>query len=160
MHQPHSQRPGTCSKARLQGLRLCAPVLLTLVFGGWLLKEACAAAGLDFTWLNHAFFGERTTGFWLQTRRVCDAGVSASGLALTIRGYAWLSTGLKQQACWRRCYCSGGVPRASAASRARSSIDHRASVVTRCHTAYICVDTLPVSFHSWALSVKCFMSQS
>ena len=63
MHQPHSQRPGTCSKARLQGLRLCAPVLLTLVFGGWLLKEASAAGGREFTWLNRALFGERTTGF-------------------------------------------------------------------------------------------------
>ena len=49
--------------ARLEGLRLCVPVLLTLVFGGWLLKEASAAGGREFTWLNRALFGERTTGF-------------------------------------------------------------------------------------------------
>ena len=159
MHQSHSQRPETCSKARLQGLRLCAPVLLTLVFGGWLLKEASAAAGREYTWLNHAAFGERTTGFWLQTRHVCDAGVSASGLALTIRGYTWLSVGLKLQACWRRS-CLGGVPRTSAASRARSSFDHHANAVTRCHTSYICVDTLPVSCSRLGASVPCFMSQA
>ena len=95
MHQPHSERLDTCSKARLQGLRLYAPVLLTLVFGGWLLKEAGAAAGREYSWLNHALFGEITTGFWLQTRHVC---VSASSLALTIRGYTWLSASLS----WKR----------------------------------------------------------
>ena len=145
MHQPHSQRTDTCSKARLQGLRVCAPVLLTLVCRGCLLKEASAAAGRDFTWLNRALFGERTTGFWLQTRHVFDAGVSASGLALTIRGYAWISACMKLEACWLRCCGSVGVPRTSAASRACSSIDHHASVVTRCHTAHICVDALPLS---------------
>ena len=142
MHQPHSQRPGTCSKARLQGLRLCAPVLLARVFGGCLLKEASAAAGRAFTWLNHAVFGERTTGFWLQIRYVCDASVSASGLALTIRGHTWLSAWLEVASvlaslllfrCRSTCDC------------ARNSIDHHASIVTRCHTSYICVDTLPVS---------------
>ena len=72
------------------------------------------AAGRDLTWLNRALFGERTTGFWLQTKHVCDTGVSASGLALTIRGYTWLSVGLKLQACWRRCNYSGVVPSARA----------------------------------------------
>ena len=119
-----------------------------------------AATGREFTWLNHAAFVERTTGFWLQTTHVCDAGVSASSLALTIREDTWLSFGLKLEARWRRCYCSGGVPRTSAVSRACSSIDHRASIITRCHTAYICVDTLPVSLPSWALSVPSFMSES
>ena len=95
MHQPHSQRPDTCSKARLQGLRLFGPVLFGLAFGGWLLKEESAAACREYSWLNHALFGERTTGFWLQTRHVC---VSASSLALTIRGYTWLSASLS----WKR----------------------------------------------------------
>ena len=135
---------------------LCARALSSCL---WRLaaQGSSVAARCEFTWLNHAVFGERTTGFWLQTRHMCDVSVSASGLALTIHGYTWLSVGLKLEACWRCCYCSGGVPHSSAASHARISIDRHASVVTRCHTSYFCVDTLLMSFPSWALSVPCFM---
>ena len=56
--------------ARLEGLRLCVPVLLTLVFGGWLLKEASAAAGREFTWLDHAVFLRKNDGL-LDADKTC-----------------------------------------------------------------------------------------